>query len=174
MIEVVHQRKSVPGWDGAHPLRIAHISDLHVEHFGRRERRLNALLRELKPDLIVFSGDFINLSYVKDPKVRELVCEVIKVWDAPLGVYVISGTSPDVDHPDDLEFYCCDASAQPVVGRWVSLEHRWYAAYRRYAFVHVMPPTGQRWPNCCAPARRRRELLLGHNPDLAPEAVRRA
>lgn len=172
-IDVVHQRKAVPGWDAAHPLRIAHISDLHVEHFGRRERRLNAMLKDLKPDLIVFSGDFINLSYVKDPKVRDIVCEVVKVWDAPLGVYVISGTSPDVDQPDDLEFYCCDASAQPVVGRWVSLE-------TPGGMLHIggMPSWHVMRTDRAALAELLRarpeggaQLLLVHTPDLAPEAA---
>jgi predicted MPP superfamily phosphohydrolase len=172
-IDVVRQRKSVPGWDAAHTLRVAHISDLHAEHFGRRERRLNALLNELEPDLIVFSGDFINLSYVKDPTVRDVVCEVVKAWDAPLGVYAVSGTSPEVDHPDDLDFYLCNASAESVVGRWVSVETpggmlhiggvpTWHVMRTDRAALTALlesrPEEGA-------------QLLLVHTPDLAPDAA---
>lgn len=172
-IDVVRQRKSVAGWDAAHPLRIAHISDIHVEHFGRRERRLNALLKELNPDLIVFSGDFINLSYVKDQKVRDVVCEVVKEWEAPFGVYAVSGTSPDVDHPDDLDFYLCNASAESVVGRWVSLE-----APGGMLHIGGVPSWHVMRTDRAALAELLRsrpeggaQLLLVHTPDLAPEAA---
>lgn len=172
-IEVVRQRKSIAGWDAAHPLRVAHISDLHAEHFGRRERRLNTLLKELQPDLILFSGDFINLSYVQDQKVRDVVCDIVDAWDAPLGVYVVSGTSPEVDHPDDLDFYLCNASAESLVGRWVSLETPGGMLHiGGQSTWHIMRTDRA----ALADLLRSRpeggaQLLLVHTPDLAPDAA---
>lgn len=172
-IEVVHQRKTVQGWDADHPLRIAHFSDLHVEHFGRRERQLNTLLKALQPDLIVFSGDFINLSYVQDARVREVVREVVQGWDAPLGVYAISGTSPDVDHPDDLAFYCHDAAAESVMGRWQSIRAAGGVLHiGGIATWHVMRTDRAALDELLTQRPEGgAQLLLIHTPDLAPEAA---
>lgn len=40
------------------PLRIAHLSDLHVRRWGRVEEQVLARVRELKPDLILLTGDY--------------------------------------------------------------------------------------------------------------------
>jgi hypothetical protein len=57
-----------------------------------RERRLNLLIGELKPDIIVFTGDFVNLSNTHDPEAEQAIRQIIGEWRAPLGVYCISGT----------------------------------------------------------------------------------
>ena len=41
--------------------RIAQVSDLHNAEFGKDNRKLLALLEETKPDLIVLTGDLIDL-----------------------------------------------------------------------------------------------------------------
>jgi hypothetical protein len=78
------------------PVRILHLGDLHLERITGRERRLNDLIRSLNADLILFSGDFLNLSYIHDPEAQRQVREIVKDWAAPLGVYAVSG-SPAVD-----------------------------------------------------------------------------
>lgn len=45
---------------GSSPIRIVHLSDLHSDPKPRLEERLPILVEELKPDLIVFTGDCIN------------------------------------------------------------------------------------------------------------------
>jgi predicted MPP superfamily phosphohydrolase len=77
---------------GARPLRLLHIGDLHVERLTPRERQLNRIIKALKPDVIVFSGDFVNISYVYDPEAEKAIREVISEWHAPLGVYCVPGT----------------------------------------------------------------------------------
>ena len=62
----------------------------------QRERQLNRLIQELQPDLILFSGDIINLSYVEDPVAWQEAREILGEWQAPAGVYVVTG-SPAVD-----------------------------------------------------------------------------
>jgi hypothetical protein len=52
---------------GAPPLRVLHLGDLHIERLTDRERQVLALARDTAPDLILFSGDFLNLSNVYDP-----------------------------------------------------------------------------------------------------------
>jgi predicted MPP superfamily phosphohydrolase len=54
-----HVMGSSPG--GGRPvLRLAHLSDLHLQRIGSHERRIASVLAELKPDLIVLTGDIID------------------------------------------------------------------------------------------------------------------
>jgi predicted MPP superfamily phosphohydrolase len=81
------------------PIRLLQISDLHLERITERERGLNRAIKELKPDVILFTGDFLNISYLEDPAALEQVRELISEWSAPYGVYAVSG-SPAVDLPE--------------------------------------------------------------------------
>ncbi|MCX7840353.1 MAG: metallophosphoesterase, partial [Anaerolineae bacterium] len=78
------------------PLRVLHLSDLHIERLTERERAVLERARQLQPDVIVFSGDFLNLSNVEDPVAWEHARAFLRELRAPLGVYVVSG-SPPVD-----------------------------------------------------------------------------
>jgi predicted MPP superfamily phosphohydrolase len=80
-------------------LRLLHLGDLHLERTTARERQLNRLIDELRPDVIVFTGDFLCLSRVHDPDSWADVRALIGGWHAPMGVFVVTG-SPPVDEPD--------------------------------------------------------------------------
>jgi len=80
----------------AAPIRLLHLSDFHVERLTRREAHVLELIEEAKPDLIVITGDYLNLSYVDEPTAREEVRKVLAKIDAPYGVYATLG-SPPVD-----------------------------------------------------------------------------
>jgi predicted MPP superfamily phosphohydrolase len=45
---------------GARPVRLVHISDLHSDPRPRLEERLPGIVAALRPDLIVFTGDALN------------------------------------------------------------------------------------------------------------------
>ncbi len=91
---------SLPG--GLPPLRLLHISDLHVERFARREEELLRMVRGIAPDLILLTGDYINLSFVDDPAARADARRVLTALSSdgerpgPGGVYAVLG-SPPVD-----------------------------------------------------------------------------
>ncbi|MCB0194683.1 MAG: hypothetical protein KDJ65_22215 [Anaerolineae bacterium] len=78
------------------PLRLLHLSDLHVERLTRREVHLLETIEQLQADLIVITGDYLNLSYVDDPVARQDVRKILTKLDAPYGVYATLG-SPPVD-----------------------------------------------------------------------------
>jgi small-conductance mechanosensitive channel len=60
---------SVSGFPaGAPPIRLLHLSDIHLERLTQRENRLLQLIQSARPDLIVITGDYLNLSYNNDPK----------------------------------------------------------------------------------------------------------
>lgn len=82
------------------PIRLLHLSDLHVERLTRREtHHLREQIEQANPDIIVITGDYLNLSYVNDPTARAEVRKVLAQLDAPYGVYAILG-SPPVDPRD--------------------------------------------------------------------------
>ena len=82
-------------------LRLLHLADLHLERITGRERQLNRWIRELEPDVILFTGDFLSLSTVYNPKSWADARTILKDWQAPLGVFVTAG-SPPVDPPEVL------------------------------------------------------------------------
>lgn len=83
---------------GARPLSIVQISDLHVERLTKREEDLLATVERLQPDLIVLTGDYLNLSYVNDERALAEVRRLLGRLRAPHGVYAIRGTL-EVDPP---------------------------------------------------------------------------
>jgi predicted MPP superfamily phosphohydrolase len=71
---------------------------LHVERITNRERQLIELTKSLTPDVILFSGDFLNLSNIHDPVAWEHTRTILRALSAPLGVFAVTG-SPPVDKP---------------------------------------------------------------------------
>ena len=83
-------------------LSILHLSDLHVERTGPRERKLLEMVREIQPDLIVLTGDYPNIDYKHDPQSLADTRALLAELSAPHGVYAVTGT-PAVDIPAALE-----------------------------------------------------------------------
>jgi predicted MPP superfamily phosphohydrolase len=44
------------------PVRVVQLTDTHIERFGFREAVVAQQVNALKPDLIVLTGDYLNLS----------------------------------------------------------------------------------------------------------------
>jgi hypothetical protein len=66
--------------------RIVHLSDLHLERMGRREQRMIERVREAAPQLIVLTGDYMN---VREGAVA--LNEVLGALQAPFGVIGVEG-----------------------------------------------------------------------------------
>jgi predicted MPP superfamily phosphohydrolase len=99
-IQVSRREVRFPEWPAdTPPLRLLHLSDLHLERAGLREERLQELVDELAPDVICFSGDLLNLSYNADARSIADARRVVGRWSAPEGVYAVTG-SPLVDLPE--------------------------------------------------------------------------
>jgi predicted MPP superfamily phosphohydrolase len=89
-------------WPGEAHIRIVHLSDWHVERTTRREQDMLETVSALEPDLILLTGDYLNLSNVNDPRARRDARQLLGQLQAPYGVYAIPGT-PVVDTDEALE-----------------------------------------------------------------------
>ncbi len=73
------------------PVRVVQIADLHIERNSRREAAVLERVNELQPDLIVLTGDYLNLSYLDDPTSVEHFRHFASQLHAPYGVYAVRG-----------------------------------------------------------------------------------
>lgn len=89
----LHDGKASPH---AKPLSILQIGDIHVERLGKREQRLLEIVDRLQPDLILLTGDYLNLSYVGEERAVADVRRLLGQLRARYGVYAVRGT-PEVD-----------------------------------------------------------------------------
>ena len=73
--------------NGFHQYKIVHLSDLHSKNFGRDQQILVRKVSQLKPNIIVFTGDLIDSNRVGDEASLILMKELTTI--AP--VYYVSG-----------------------------------------------------------------------------------
>lgn len=170
-IKITYQTLSTSKISGNTPLRILHLGDLHIERITRRELDLQRKIKELKPDLILFSGDILNLSYLRDPVAQQDARKIIQEWAAPLGVYLVSG-SPAVDLKDLFPNLVKDL---PV--HWLQNEKMDLNWHGQIFSIHGItcshrPQDDIQILEQLQPDADRFNILLYHTPDLAPSAAR--
>lgn len=69
--------------------KVLHISDLHFSlKATKAHKKAASLVSKLRPDLIVFTGDFLCYAQLRDPKELE---DYLHVFQAPLGSYAVLG-----------------------------------------------------------------------------------
>lgn len=169
-VGLTEERLRLPGWSTGRPLRLLHISDLHFEDSSPRERAVLEKVHTLRPDLIVLTGDYMNLSSVYDAEAQAGARAFLAQLDAPLGVYAVTGSPvvdvagivPDVFQElpihwldDEVVRLAWDKSALQIVGirctRSLERDVR--------ALKELIPSSSNPVPT----------LLLYHTPDLMPD-----
>jgi predicted MPP superfamily phosphohydrolase len=154
------------------PLRVLHLGDLHVERITGRERQLLDLLRSLKPDLILFSGDFLNLSNVDDPVAWEQTRQIMCEFKAPLGVFAVTG-SPPVDPSETIQHIL---DGLPV--HWLREDRVTLDFHGQAIDIVGVTCTHRPFVDGAALERALKQkpanftILLYHTPDLAPRAAK--
>ncbi|NDJ60135.1 MAG: hypothetical protein GYB67_03370 [Chloroflexi bacterium] len=170
---VTRERYASAAWAGA-PLRVLHISDLHLERRTRREDRLNALIAELEPDVIVFTGDFVNISYTFDAQAEADIRAVISGWRAKYGTYCVPGT-PVVEPPERVRAFTHGLENITVLNnRWVTITTGDGDQLHILGMITTHDMAADRAAlatmMASAPGDGVR-LQIMHTPDLAPEAA---
>src|SRR5512139_1413376 len=162
-----------PKLKGAPPLRVLHLSDFHVERLTRREEKMLKWINELRPDLIVYTGDLLNYSYLDEERARAECVQLLSQIHAPLGVYAVPGT-PLVDTSDvQAAIYPQTPHIRPLKNEAIEIEG--------YPQMQIIGLTCTHDPLLDSPKFDRVRaavppekftLLLYHSPDLMPEASR--
>ena len=83
-IEVTHHRVQLAGL--RQDIKVAHLTDLHIRRWGRREQALLRLLEEQQPDLIVITGDTTSPGATDADRYQ-----LLSKLQAPMGVYAVRG-----------------------------------------------------------------------------------
>ncbi len=170
---VTEQQYHTAKWSAAAPpLRLLQIGDIHMERVTPRERDLNRLIDELKPDIIVFTGDFVNLSNTHDPQAEAAIREIIGQWRAPLGVYCVSGT-PLVEPLERVRAFVDGLdNLRLLPNQWITVNTPGGALnILGLVVTHDMQRDREQLKKMMMIAPKSGlHLLLMHPPDIAPEA----
>jgi uncharacterized protein len=173
LLGVTPQLYETSKWSAdAPPLRLLQIGDIHVERIGPRERILNQIIDEIAPDIIVFTGDFVNLSNTNDPESEKDIREIISEWQAPLGVYCISGT-PLVEPLERVKAFTDGlGNLKLLPNQWITVNTPGGALnILGLVVTHDMERDRDLLKRMMLSAPKTGlHLLLMHPPDIAPEA----
>ena len=74
------------------PVRLVHLTDTHIERTSFREAEIVRKVNALRPDLVLLTGDYLNLSYLHDPAAAEHFRRFIAQLEAPYGIFAVRGT----------------------------------------------------------------------------------
>ncbi|HZU85904.1 MAG TPA: metallophosphoesterase, partial [Anaerolineaceae bacterium] len=172
ILTVSHVRLETSALPAGTSLKVVQLSDLHIERTTNRERKIPALVESLQPDIIVLTGDYLNLSYLDDPGAIADARSLLAQMHAPWGVFAVNGS---VDSPErmqqlfdglDIRVLSNEAIAIPVANSEITLigledDEGWYFNQTIAALEKIM--TGQ--------SKDQFQLLLYHNPDLMENAA---
>jgi predicted MPP superfamily phosphohydrolase len=155
----------------ARPVIIAVVADIQTDRVGPFERRVLARVRDARPDLVLFAGDYIQ---AHDPgrrraqaaRLRRVLLDLLP--PAPLGSFAVPGNIDALDwHPDVF----AGTGVRDLSGRTVSvrLPGGPLLALSGLSMPESFipgPGTRQRLRDAAPPDAFR--LVLGHSPDAAP------
>ena len=159
-----------PALDG---LRIAHLSDLHIQRGfpARRLRPVVGRVNALRPDLIALTGDYVYDGETKfEREARMRACaDALAPLRARLGVFATFGNHDFPVPPADPPRGPWEAAGiTPLLDESVTLTPGGVPLHIVGLRSALVRPT---WPGFASPAGEMR-LLLWHEPDRAEEAAR--
>jgi predicted MPP superfamily phosphohydrolase len=155
----------------APPVRVVQISDVHIERSSYREARVIEQVNALQPDLIVLTGDYLNLSRLQDPISAEDFRRFVSQLHAAYGVYAVRGSVEPT--PESMQWL---VEGTGVV--WLEQEAR-TVEVRGQKVTLVGVACSHRQARDAARLERAMQgvspeaftLLLYHSPDLIAEAA---
>jgi predicted MPP superfamily phosphohydrolase len=160
----------------APPVRVVHITDTHIERSSFREASVIRKVNALQPDIVVLTGDYLNLSNLSDPTSAAHFRQFVAQIEAPYGIYAVRGSvEPSLESMAWLvegtevvwleqEAVTVDVRGQPVTLVGVACSHRQEWDTVRLAQAMADGDAGG------VPADAF-TLLLYHSPDLIREAA---
>jgi uncharacterized protein len=179
-LQVTRTALTFPGrTPGAPPVRfrLAHLSDIHVERLTRRDEALLLRLKQARPDLILLTGDYLNIDYY-DKESYATLRALMAALAALAPRYGVYGTLGNNDPPAETRAALAETGVRLLDNTAVSLE----MDGRRVQIVGVRTNEDADWQadlprfdraiaQADAAGRPDLRILLYHMPDLAPQAA---
>jgi predicted MPP superfamily phosphohydrolase len=156
---------------GQDSILVLHISDIHFEGWTPRDRWLIETARELEPDMIALTGDYLNLSTVRDRASQEGVREILSSLASIAPTYAVTGSIP-VDPPDLVPAIFDGIPIKWLIDKAISVQ----IGDQQISLIGV---SCTRERHLDGPRLKRIvtdhsdkafQILLYHSPDLMPEA----
>jgi len=92
-LETTHLALTSPALDpAAPPVQVVHLTDLHIARNSYREAAVIRRVNDLRPDIIVLTGDYLNLSNLFDLTSIEHLQRLVNQLEAPYGIYAVRGS----------------------------------------------------------------------------------
>ncbi len=152
--------------------KVAHLSDLHINHLTDLEKKIIEILDQEKPDIIFLTGDYIKNSGSFKP-----VLSFFSQLKAPLGIYAVMGNS-DYYNENGSCILCHKENSKrlkenpPLI--FLRNSHVEIKINGRYLTVlGVDDPVGKRndlMQSFIGVPENRPSILLAHSPEIFPEA----
>jgi predicted MPP superfamily phosphohydrolase len=160
-----------------HGLKVALISDLHLEPFTQEKeiRAAVAAVNELHPDLIVVTGDFVSGSWDGSPGDARFIdpcSRILAGLHAPMGRYAVLGNHDHATDPVRIAHSLEEHHIPVLSNRNLPLERDG----ARFWIAGVDDAMAQKADFDCALAGippQEAILLLAHEPDVADESAHR-
>lgn len=170
-IIVIFQDKKLFSHSLSIPFKVLHISDLHIELKSPREEKLERLIEEISPDLILISGDILNLSYLNNTKSINYAIELLNRMIAPYGTFYVSG-SPAVDRPEVLKKILPSTNLIRLddSSKKISINDN-YLNIVGITCTHDPKIDHKKYKDLISNNDSTKNLLLYHSPDIAPQAA---
>jgi predicted MPP superfamily phosphohydrolase len=158
-------------------LRVAHVSDIHVERITRRDRAMVRRLRAARPDLILLTGDYINNDYTDRRALADLwrLLAAVVALKPAYGVFACLGNND----PPQATTQALRAAGVRVLnnhaltlrigGRRVQLLGA--RVGEDFDWREDVPKLAATAAEADAQAPPDLRVLLYHTPDLAPQAA---
>ncbi len=157
---------------GVSPIRLLHVSDLHIERLSRREDQILQAIALEKPELIVLTGDYVSLSHNRDPEAYRQIHHFLAQLSAPFGVYATLGT-PTVDLREHVVPLFADLAIDLLRGerRMVDLgDGRIICLIGMDCTHHIVPDAADLEEIVRQRPADHPQILLYHSPELMPQA----
>ena len=148
--------------------KLLHLGDLHLERLSIREEKLNQIIKDENADAILFSGDYLCLSSIRDKQSWLDLKQVLQEWNAPLGAFGVTG-SPAVDLPENFPILLEETPVRLLVDEKVIIS-KGGAAIQLIGLECTHKPhlDGPRLKKLVDGSREGFKILLHHSPDIAP------
>jgi uncharacterized protein len=167
-IKISNQKISTSKLPAGISFKLLHLGDLHLERLSIREEKVNKIIQETGADAILFSGDYLCLSSIRDKQSWKDLKQVLQIWDAPLGTFGVTG-SPAVDLPENFPSLLEGTPVKLLMDEKVILN-------KDGSSIEVIGLNCTHKPHLDAPRLKSltREsgisfrILLHHSPDIAP------